>query len=121
MLHASIILDINALPEAIKAALLLDPKSTAGLELVKDPSKVQWDIRPDGLLHLDKCIYVPNYSDLCLQVLCYFHDHPLSGHFSQNHTLDVIQQSYTWPKICKFIHDYVGSCTTCGHNKLRHH
>ena len=90
MLHASIVLDINALHEAIKAALLLDPESATGLELAKDPSKAHWDIRPDGLLHLDKHIYVPNYSDLRLQVLCYFHDHPLSGHFGQNRTLDVI-------------------------------
>ena len=64
---------------------------------------------------------LPIHSDLWLQILQFFHDHPLSGHFGQNQTLESIQRQYTWPKIRKFIHDYVALCTVCGHNKPKWH
>lgn len=115
-------MDIEALHQAIILALPKDPSSVIGLELAKDPSNERWSSRgSDGLLRLDNRIYVPNHSDLRLQVLCYFHDHPLSGHFGQNRTLEAVCCQYTWPKVRDFVRDYVTSCTTCGCNKPRRH
>ena len=50
-----------------------------------------WTKDPTGLLHLDKRIFVPDIKDLWLRVLQYKHDHPISGHFRHNHTLDLIR------------------------------
>ena len=58
-------------------------------------------------------MYVPEADDLRLHVLKYKHDHPLSGHFGQNHTLELIQHEYTWLGICTYVKDYINSCTAC--------
>ncbi len=120
-LRASIVMDIDALHKAIREALPLDPESSLGLGFAKDPNKPRWTMEADGLLRLDDRIYVPNHSDLRLQVLRYFHDHPLSGHFGMNRTLEAIRRTYTWPKVRDFVRDYVSSCTVCGRNKYRRH
>ncbi|KAF8831748.1 hypothetical protein HHX47_DHR1001045 [Lentinula edodes] len=121
VLRASIIMDIEALHQAIILALPADPSSVVGLELAKDPSNERWSLGSDKLLRLDDRIYVPNHGDLRLQVLRYFHDHPLSGHFGQNRTLEAVRRQYTWPKVRDFVRDYVTSCTICGRNKPRRH
>lgn len=114
-------MDIEALHNAIRLALPLDAESVVGISAAADPSKPRWSLGPDSLLWLDDRIYVPNHGDLRLQVLRYFHDHPLSGHFGQNRTLESIRRQYTWPKVRDFVRDYVSSCTTCGRNKSRCH
>ena len=73
------------------------------------------------LLHLDNRIYVPDSNDLCLRVLHYKHDHPLAGHFGQNHTLELVCHKYTWPSVCSFVKDYISSCTSCRHAKAPRH
>jgi hypothetical protein len=50
----------------------------------------RWTMDDSGFLHCDNHIYVPESNDLRLCVLQNTHDHPLSGHFSQNHTLELI-------------------------------
>ncbi|KAF8825021.1 hypothetical protein HHX47_DHR7000368 [Lentinula edodes] len=117
MLQASIVMDIKALHQAIILALPKDPSSIVGLELAKDPSNERWSLGSNGLLRLD----VPNHGNLCLQVLRYFHDHLLSGHFGQNQTLEAVCRQYTWPKVRDFVCDYITSCTTCGRNKPQRH
>ena len=92
-------MDIESLHNSIRSALSSDPESALGLEYANDPNKPCWSIRSDGLLLLDNRIYVPNHSDLRLQVLRNFHDHPLSGHFGQNRTLEAIHHQYTWPNV----------------------
>ncbi|KAF8823414.1 hypothetical protein HHX47_DHR10000202 [Lentinula edodes] len=114
-------MDIEALHHAIILTLLKDPSSVIGLELAKDPSNECWSLGSDGLLCLDDRIYVPNHGNLRLQVLRYFYDHPLSGHFGQNQTLEAVCRQCTWPKVRDFIRDYVTSCTICGRNKPRRH
>jgi len=66
-------------------------------------------------------MYVPEADDLCLRVLRYKHDHPLLGHFGQNHTLELIRRKYTWPGICTYVKDYVKSCTACARAKTPRH
>ena len=66
-------------------------------------------------------MYVPEADDLRLRVLRYKHDHPLSGHFSQNRTLELIRREYTWLGICTYVKDYVKSCTACARAKMPRH
>ena len=54
------------------------------------PADSQWSLSADGLLRLDNHIYIPDINDLHLRILRYKHDHPLSGHFGQACTLDLI-------------------------------
>jgi hypothetical protein len=81
----------------------------------------RWTMDDSGFLHCDNHIYVPESNDLRLCVLQNTHDHPLSGHFSQNHTLELIWHKYTWPGIHTYIKDYVKSCTTCARAKVPRH
>ena len=86
-----------------------------------DSSNPRWTTNETGYLHLDGRIYVPEADDLRLRVLRYKHDHPLSGHFSQNRTLELIQREYTWPGIRTYVKDYIKSCMACARAKTPHH
>src|SRR6266581_2596606 len=85
------------------------------------PPDSHWSIDAEGLLRLDNRIYVPNSNDLRLWILCYKHDHPLSGHFGQNRTLELAHHNYTWLGIHAFVKDYMSSCTSCAHAKTPRH
>jgi hypothetical protein len=50
-----------------------------------------WSKDTHGFIRLDRRIYMPDADSLCLHVLQYCHDHPISGHFSINKTLAIIQ------------------------------
>ena len=102
----------------ILANLLTDPITQAHL---LDSSNPRWTTNEAGYLHLDGRMYVPEANDLRFRVLKYKHDHPLSGHFSQNHTLELIRRKYTWPGICTYMKDYIKSCMACTRAKTPHH
>ena len=121
VLRASVVMDFEAVHQSIREHYSSDGEAMAGLKLVDDPSNLRWTMGLDGLLRLDGRIYVPNFGDLRLQILRFFHDHPLSGHFGQNRTLEAVRRQYTWPKVREFVKDYVSSCTICGRNKPRRH
>ena len=87
VLQASALMDIEHLHTDILANLLTNPIAKAHL---LDSSNPRWTTDEAGYLHLDGCIYVPEADDLCLRVLKYKHNHPLSGHFGQNRTLELI-------------------------------
>ena len=70
-----------------------------------------------GLLCLDNHIYIPDYGNLRLRVLQYKHDHPISGHFGHNRTLDLIRREFVWPDLCNSVKSYIKSCTTCMRSK----
>ena len=110
VLRASALMDIEHLHANILANLLSDPIAKAHLSDTLNP---RWSTDETGYLHLDGRMYVPETDDLCLRVLRYKHDHPLSGHFSQNRTLELIRREYTWPGIRTYVKDYVKSCTAC--------
>ena len=107
VLRASALMDIEHLHTNILANLSTNPIAKAHL---LDSSNPQWTTDEAGYLCLDGCMYVPEANDLCLCVLKYKHDHPLSGHFGQNHTLELIHHKYTWPGICTYMKNYIKSC-----------
>ena len=80
---------------------------------MSDNSDPRWSVDFDSFLHLDNRIYIPDINDLCLHLLHFKHDHPLTGKFRQNCTLELLHREYTWPGIHSFIKEYVGSCTNC--------
>jgi len=94
VLRTAVLMDVEQLHKDILSALPNDP---IGSTCMSDPLDDRWTMDDSGFLHCDNHIYVPESNDLRLRVLQNTHDHPLSGHFSQNHTLELIQCEYTWP------------------------
>jgi len=111
-------MDVETLHNDILSALPSDP--IAQIHFADQPDS-HWSTDEAGFLCLDGHIYIPDLDGLCLWVLRYHHDHPLSGHFGQNWTLELIRRKYTWPGLRTFVKDYIQSCTSCARAKtLRH-
>ena len=79
-------MDIDKLYSDIRSALWTDPSTSSRL----DNLTARWHVNPEELLLLDNRIYVPNVNDLQLRVLQYMHDHPISRHFRQTRTLELV-------------------------------
>ena len=111
-------MDIQSLHSDIRSALRDDPAISEHLS-----NQIRhWSKDPKGLLRLDNRIYVPDVGDLQLRVLPHNHNHPVTGHFGQNWTIDLIRCSYVWPELRNSIKSYIKSCTTCMCSKPhRHH
>ena len=118
VLQASALMDVEHLHADILTNLLTNPIAKAHLS---DSSNPRWSTDEAGYLRLDGRMYIPEANDLRLHVLKYKHDHPLSGHFGQNRTLELIQREYTWPGIRTYVKDYIKSCTACAQAKTPHH
>ena len=93
VLQATVIMDQEQLNLDILSALPDIPLYIAHLKELKP----HWSVTPNRFLCHDSLIYIPNSNDLRLQVLCYKHNHILSGHPGQNKTVDLIRHNYTWP------------------------
>jgi hypothetical protein len=87
VLHAAVLMDVEQLHKDILSALPNDPIRSARMS---DPLDNRWTMDNSGFLHCDNRIYIPESNDLRLCVLQNTHDHPLSGHFGQNRTLELI-------------------------------
>ena len=85
-LRTVIIMDIEKLHSNIHSSLCSDPIASAQLN---SPSP-RWSVDSEGFLLLDDKIYVPATPNLRLQILQYKHDHPISGHFGQNRTMELV-------------------------------
>ena len=109
VLQAMVIMDQEQLNSDIFSTLPDDPLYISHLKELKPC----WSVTPDGFLCHNSLIYIPDSIDLQLRILCYKHDHILSGHPSQNKTVDLIHCNYTWPLLCEFVKKYCKSCTTC--------
>ena len=111
-------MDVERLHANILTNLSTDLIAKAHLS---DSSNPRWSTNEAGYLCLDGCMYVPKVDDLRLRVLKYKHDHPLSGHFGQNRTLELIRREYTWPGIRTYVKDYIKSCMACTQAKTPCH
>ena len=113
------LMDIKQLHNDILSTLPSNPITQIHLS---DTSHPRWSIDATGLLRLDGCIFIPEADDLRLCVLRFKHDHPLSGHYGQSCTLDLIRREYTWPGVRTYVKDYIKSCMACARAKNpRHH
>ena len=111
-------MDVECLHADVLTTLPSDPIAKAHLSDTLSP---RWPTDETGYLRLDGRMYIPETDDLRLCVLWYKHDHPLSGHFGQNRTLELIRHEYTWPGIHTYVKDYIKSCTACAQAKTLHH
>ena len=117
VLCAAIIMDTKKLHSNIQSSLWSNPITSTQL----DSLSPCWSINSKGFLLFNEKIYVPDHSDLRLCILQYKHDHPISRHFRQNRTLELVQWQYVWLKLGDSIESYVKSCTTCTHSKSQRH
>ena len=119
-------MDIDQLHSDIKSHYADDPTAVDGITSVTSGNSLRWSMDASGLLHLHNRIYVPRTSGdtpdiLRVRVLQHKHDHILSGHFGQNHTLALVRQEYSWPEMRTFVRDYIRSCILCKRNKAPQH
>ena len=115
ILRAVGIMDIGQLHKDILSAQRSDTY------ISEHNSEPRWSTDEQGLVRYDDRIWVPDSEDLRLRVLLYHHDHPISGHFGQNKTLELIRRGYTWPSVRSFVKDYCKSCTACARSKASRH
>ena len=110
--------DFEKLHEDIRKFYLEDPVTKSQLEKLSN----RWTFsESDKLLRLNGRIYVPASPELRTRVLKFKHDHPLSGHFGQNKTMDLVRRDYNWPDYQKDVKNYCNSCMACSRNKPRRH
>ena len=115
-LHATIIMDIEKLRSDIRSSLCsnliastqLDSHPHVGPSTLKNSSS------------LTKRSMSPT-TDLWLCVLQYKHDHPVSGHFGQYRTLELVWWQYVWLKLRDSVKSNVKSCNTCMRSKSQRH
>ncbi len=50
-----------------------------------------------------------------------FHNPPTAGHLGIAHTKDLVAQSYWWPKLQKYVEDFIKGCAQCQANKINTH
>ena len=117
VLQATTIMDLKTLHSNIRSTLHSDHSISKQLSNLT----LRWTIDPTGLLHLDNHIYVPNVKNLRLWVLQYKHDHPISGHFGHNRTLDLFRREFVWLDLRNSVKSYIKSCTTCMRSKSQRH
>ena len=116
-LHAVIIMDIEKLCSNIHSSLHSNPIASTQLN---SPSS-HWSVDSKGFLLLNNKIYVHDSSDLQLCILQYKHNHPISSHFRQNWTMELVWCEYIWLKFHDFVKFYIKSCTTCMCSKSQRH
>jgi len=81
------------------------------------PEEPDWLLDNQELFCYKEQIYIPDINNLQLEMLRANHDHILAGHPGHNKTILLIQRSYTWPNLWKFVKNYVVSCNVCLPNK----
>ena len=70
----------------------------------------------DGLLYHKGLLYVPPGSAR-LKVLQLCHDFLAARHFGFNKTMKSITRDYWWPRMWKFVKEFIQSCETCARAK----
>ena len=88
ILRATVIMDQEQLHSNILSALPDDPLFIAH----QAEPQTRWSVTPDGFFRHDNLIYVPEANDLRLRILRNKYNHLLSGHPSQNKTVDLIRK-----------------------------
>jgi hypothetical protein len=83
-------MDVEKLHQDILAAIPRDLITKEHLDNPNGPTSPRWSKDTHGFIRLDGHIYMPDVDCLCLCVLQYCHDYPISGHFGINKTLALI-------------------------------
>ncbi|SGY57050.1 BQ5605_C006g04214 [Microbotryum silenes-dioicae] len=112
----------SEIADLIKSRLLCDPASLRVInDLNRDASLHPDFTLQDGFLLQRHKIYVPDLEPLKVKFLHQVHDSPLSGHFGQAKSFELLDRNFVWPGMREFVNDYVRSCDSCQRNKPSHH
>ena len=65
--------------------------------------------------------YVPDYAPLQLRLLEIHHDRPTAGHPGAGGTYRLLHRGYYWPRMQKYVRQYVKNCVTCRTCKTSRH
>src|ERR1700720_1400188 len=100
-------MDIGQLHTDIHSAHQSDKHSLETIATLSRPdADPHWSLDTSGLLCHDGRILVPDVNDIHLRILLNNHDHPVSDHFGQNKSLELVRTDYTWPGVKMFVKDY---------------
>ncbi|KAJ2925505.1 hypothetical protein H1R20_g11592, partial [Candolleomyces eurysporus] len=140
------ILDTLLPPEKFVLAIKIDPEEgmydealrkkiiertaqeTAALEILNRLTNPRDNITPEGwelrqtkegtmLLYKGR-IYVPDDQEIKKEITKTHHDEPTTGHPGQQATRLLVQRTYFWPGMTRFINQYVKGCPKCQQNKI---
>lgn len=75
----------------------------------------------DGLLTVNNFVYVPDSSDLRLQIIQSHHSHPAAGHPGPSSTFELVSRNFWWPKMRDTIKQYIRNCEICSRIKPPRH
>ena len=73
--------------------------------------------KKQGLWWHGSQIAIPDVDAIKRGILFELHDAPYSGHPGRDHTLQAVQHMYWWPKLAKYVKQYVAACPKCQRNK----
>jgi hypothetical protein len=116
----------DKLAKAIETALLNDLAIAQHLESLhnrelprqEDPKAL---LEPftidDGLVLRNRLVYVHDENFIKLRILKSCHDSPSTSHLGEAKTLELVTCDYYWPRIRRYVEDYVKSCDACARNK----
>ena len=71
----------------------------------------------DGLPYQDTTIFIPDNTEIKRQILQLHHDMLMAGHLGQTGMLELVQRTYWWKNMAKYVREYIQGCHTCGRNK----
>lgn len=72
-------------------------------------------------LYFKNQLTIVDDEDSRTQILESEHNSKVAGHFSIDKTVELISRNFYWPKMTKYISNYVWSCNECQYNKLARH
>lgn len=84
-------------------------------------SHSNYSVASNGLLLFKNLVFVPNSNTIKLEILRQFHDSPSAGHFGVKRTLELVSRNYFWPRMFRYIEQYVSTCDLCLRNKAVRH
>src|SRR5882672_3266902 len=76
----------------------------------------EWQER-DGLVLYRGKIYIPRDSQLRLDIVKAHHDYPVAGHPGRWKTTKLVARNFWWPRMGRYIVDYVKGCNLCNRTK----
>nr|OQO15700.1 hypothetical protein B0A51_17498 [Rachicladosporium sp. CCFEE 5018] len=120
---AAEVLEEPSIEAAIRGSCRHDPYiHDLAVRVNEDPAPAwssRWRVEGDAAWYQGK-IYVPA-GPVRARMLQETHDDPLAGHFGFARTLELLDRSFYWPGMRKYVKDYVRSCHACGRAKARRH
>jgi hypothetical protein len=107
--------------EALQTKILAELPSDSLSSKHLDSLTPTYSLSGLGLLLYNGRVYVPEASDLRLQVLRNKHNPPTAGHQGFQKTLELVQREYYWPDLRTFVAEFCRTCNNRPRNKAIRH